>query len=622
MRSSEAIHRPAFRGTRRLPCTLLVAAAVALGGCGSVGPGKHSTLETVDRQLDAAVTNRQPAREPDAVAQALLPPVVVEMPRPEGGTVEPRFDLNVADAPASKVLMAIVQGTHYSMIVHPAIKDNITLSLKNVTVKEALETVRDLYGYDFRVQGTRIIVEPPAIQTHVFHVNYLMSERQGRSDVRVTSGAISDFVAPGAGMPGTGIPGMSGGTPTPGIPSRPGAVPGGGGAGSQAVIGSRVVTTTDSDFWRELNDALKTIVGTEGGRNVVVSPQSGVIVVRAMPAEIRAVDSYLRATRLVIERQVMLEAKIIEVELSDGYQTGINWAAFHDHARLAGGVLSPGASLGIQGTISAPTARAADGSVSSDSALTTNPSSPGTLSAGVGVPGTVFGLALQTGNFSSLLSFLQTQGKLQVLSSPRIAALNNQKAVLKVGNDEFFVTNVTTTTLTNAAGGTTQSPSIVVQPFFSGVALDVTPQIDENREIILHVHPSVSNVVEKTKNIDLGTSGNFRLPLASSTISETDTVVRVSDGNIVAIGGLMRESTKQSRSGVPGLADVPIIGAAFRSTSRETRKSELVILIKPTVIQGDEGVVDDLKKIRARLRSYDATDTSTDGEPPSGGDTP
>lgn len=592
-------------------CTVTVASvliATVLGGCNGFVARQGRTLDRIDGELASAVSDRRTPREPDAVAEALLPPVVVEMPKAEGRAAEPRFDLNVANAPASQVLMAIVQGTRFSMVVHPAIKDSISLSLKDVTVTEALETVRDLYGYDFRIQGNRILVEPPEIQTRVFQVNYLMTQRQGRSDVRVTSGAISDFVAPTAGLPGTGLPGMPGGSPSPGVPARPGAMPGAGNAGSQAVIGSRVVTTTDSDFWKELNEALRAIVGTEQGRQVVISPQSGVIVVRGMPSEIRAVESYLKATRLVLERQVMLEAKIIEVELSDGYQTGINWSAFGDRARIAGGVISPGASLGIQGELSSPTTRAADGSISANSTLTANPANPGVISAGVGVPGTVFGLALQTGNFASLLSFLQTQGNLQVLSSPRIAALNNQKAVLKVGNDEFFVTNVTTTTLTNAAGGTTQSPSIVVQPFFSGVALDVTPQIDENNQIILHVHPSVSTVVEKTKNIDLGTSGNFRLPLASSTISETDTVVRVTDGNIVAIGGLMREATQRSRSGVPGLANAPIIGGAFRSTSNAARKSELVILIKPTVIQGDEGMADDLARIRKRLQSYDSAD--------------
>ncbi|MBX9963617.1 MAG: pilus (MSHA type) biogenesis protein MshL [Burkholderiales bacterium] len=577
---------------------------VLCAGCNNFQPRQGKTLDRIDKELEAGAADRKAVKEADAVSQALLPPVVVEMPKLDGKPIEPRFDLSVVNAPAAQVFTAIVSGTRYSMVVHPQIKEPISVTLKDVTVIEALDTIRELYGYDYKQAGSRILVQPASIQTRVFQVNYLMSQRRGRSDVRVSSGAISDTVAPTAGLPGVG------GVPAPMVPTAAGALPGQAATASQAIVGSRVVTTNDSDMWKELTDALKAIVGTENGRQVVLSPQSGVILVRGMPAEIRAVEDYLRATRIVIERQVMLEAKIIEVELSDGYQAGVNWAAFRtgDNSRLAGGVIVPGSNLTPSGTLSTPTARAPDGSILASSLLTANPGAPGNISTGVGVPGTLFGLAFQTGNFATLLSFLQTQGNLQVLSSPRIAALNNQKAVLKVGNDEFFVTNVTTTTLTNVAGGTTQSPSITVQPFFSGVALDVTPQVDENNQIILHVHPSVSEVVEKTKNIDLGTSGNFRLPLASSTISETDTIVRVQDGNIVAIGGLMRETTQRNRSGVPGLSNLPGVGNLFRSSANSARKSELVILIKPTIVQGDAGSQKDLEDIRNRIKSFDRAD--------------
>src|SRR5690606_3128205 len=250
----------------------------------------------------------------------------------------------------------------------------------------------------------------------------------------------------------------------------------------------------------------------------------------------------------------------------DSHQTGVNWAAFTQGAnsRFAGGVLTPGATLTPSGPISAFTARNPDGTVNADSDLASNPADPGVIATGVGAPGSLFGLAFQTGSFAALLSFLETQGNLQVLSSPRIAALNNQKAVLKVGTDEFFVTNITTNT-TTIGNTSSQSPTITVAPFFSGVALDVTPQIDENNQIILHIHPSVSSVVEKNKTIDLGDAGTFRLPLASSTVSESDTIVRVGNGNIVAIGGLMRESTQRGSSGVPFLNGVPVVGNLFGS---------------------------------------------------------
>ena len=215
-----------------------------------------------------------------------------------------------------------------------------------------------------------------------------------------------------------------------------------------------------------------------------------------------------------------------------------------------------------------------------------------TLTAGAGLAAETlgkgfYGLAFQASNFAAMLNFLETQGNVQVLSSPRIATLNNQKAVLKVGSDELFITGVSTTT-TSSSTGNVSTPSLTLQPFFSGVALDVTPQIDEAGMEMLHVHPTVSNVTEKTKNVDLGSLGSFRLPLALSAVSETDSIVRVRNGQIVAIGGLMTQETRDERSGLPGVSGLPLIGALFRQSTGVLTKRELVILIKPSVI-GAEG---------------------------------
>ena len=143
-------------------------------------------------------------------------------------------------------------------------------------------------------------------------------------------------------------------------------------------------------------------------------------------------------------------------------------------------------------------------------------------------------------------------------------------------------------------GNTTAStptplPTVTLPSFFSGVALDVTPQIDENGQVMLHIHPSISTVTEKQKNIDLGTLGSFRLPLAASTVNETDSIVRVRDGQIVAIGGLMKQVLQNDRSGLPGLQDAPAVGGLFRQTTNVMSKRELVIMLKPTIITDDGG---------------------------------
>ncbi|HSF20731.1 MAG TPA: hypothetical protein VLA81_01730, partial [Burkholderiales bacterium] len=306
---------------------------------------------------------------------------------------------------------------------------------------------------------------------------------------------------------------------------------------------------------------------------------------------------------LIVERQVVLEAKIIDVTLREGFEAGINWAAFRDgNTRAAGGVVRPGSTIGNTGPLSTPTTLRPDGSIDSLSAFTATLGAAASLATGATAPGAVFGLALQTSDFAALLTFLETQGSVNVLSSPRVAAINNQKAVLKVGQDDFFVTNISATS-TSTGAGTVTTPTITVQPFFSGVALDVTPQIDDGNNIILHVHPQVSRVVEQTKVIDLGNLGSFTLPLASSSVNETDTIVRVQDGNIVAIGGLMRQETLSAGSQVPGLGDVPGLGQLFQQRNRRTTKSEIVILLKPTIVQSDRNWQQDLNETRERLRA-------------------
>jgi MSHA biogenesis protein MshL len=308
------------------------------------------------------------------------------------------------------------------------------------------------------------------------------------------------------------------------------------------------------------------------------------------------VEQYLRETRLSVERQVMLEAKIIEVTLAEGFQSGINWALFRTHASPRGaigqvgsdttlGTSTSGSSLSSGGIIANPLA----GTLATTSTLATS-------------PGAVFGLAFQTSNFAALLQFLDSQGTTQVLSSPRIATLNNQKAVLKVGTDEFFVTNVATVTTTTGIGTTQQTPTVTVAPFFSGIMLDVTPQIDELNNITLHIHPSISEVTESRRVVDLGGSiPPITLPLARSAVNESDTVVRVTDGHIVAIGGLMSVDVRDARTGIPGVADSNVL---LRNSDRQALKREIVILLKPTIIQNDANWVQDLRETRERLERF------------------
>jgi MSHA biogenesis protein MshL len=357
-----------------------------------------------------------------------------------------------------------------------------------------------------------------------------------------------------------------------------------------------------------LATAVQGLVGSGTGRSVVSSPQAGIMAVRAMPDELRQVDKFLKAAQIAVERQVMLEAKIVEVELRDGYQSGIDWSALKNR----------GVSTGAMGIIGGNTASTNSSNVLVRGVQANLPGfSAGTalLADGISLPAAgagLFGLAFASDGFQAVLGFLETQGDLQILSSPRIATLNNQKAVLKVGAEDFFVTNVSggsTASSTTGSTGTATMPSLTLSPFFSGISLDVTPQIDEGTNIMLHVHPSVTTVSEKAKQVDLGSAGSYVLPLASSSMNETDTLVRIHDGNIVAIGGLMQITSNRSTSGLPGTSSSPFFSTLFGNKANSGRKKEVVVLIKPTIIRTAQDWEAQTRRSREALDDMDATRT-------------
>ena len=552
--------------------TLLILLVLAVAGCNQTAP-KRDTYDLINAEMGKAVEGKAKPAQPDAVAASLLPPLTVEMPKSRKMTEE-RFNLTFSNAPAQQFFMSIASGTRYNMMVHPNVSGTISATLKDVTLFEALDAVRELYGYEYKVEGNRIYIKPLTLQTSIFRVNYLNYNRKGSSDIRVISGSVADSVS----SSGSGAPTTTNTTGTAGTTNR-------------SLDSSKISTTSTSNFWGELKTSLEAIVGNKEGRSVVINPRSGVVVIRAMSDELRNVSAFLKATQLSVDRQVILEAKIMEVELNDGFQSGINWASFASAGSK--GIMSLGSNLNSAVSLtSSGLSVTANTTSSSDNKSTSN----------------LFGLAFQSGNFAGMISFLESQGTVHVLSSPRIATMNNEKAVLKVGTDEFFVTEITTTAGTTGTTTTQPTASVKVQPFFSGVSLDVTPQIDENDNIVLHVHPSVSKVSTVNKTIQLGSNygGDMILPLASSAVSETDSVVKGKSGNIIAIGGLMRQATVADRAQLPVAGDIPLIGnLLLRNTNRSTQKRELVILIKPTIVNSGGNWAQDMTDTQRRLQALE-----------------
>jgi MSHA biogenesis protein MshL len=267
---------------------------------------------------------------------------------------------------------------------------------------------------------------------------------------------------------------------------------------------------------------------------------------------------------------VVLEAKVIEVELNDAYQAGINWAT----------VLRDGNKTYFGGQSTPP-----DGF---DNELLTNTGNPIDVTPGNPVNGFAsrtlggaFTLAVDMQDISAFIDLLKVQGNARVLSSPRVATLHNQKAVIKAGTDEFFVTGLESNTTTG--NSTSTSREVKLTPFFSGIALDVTPQIDATGHVILHIHPSVSDVRDRTKRVTV--SGQVdELPLAVSEVRESDSVVKARSGQVIVIGGLMRSTRREQQFATPWLSAIPGVGELFKSRRNSDIKTELVILLRPIVI--------------------------------------
>ncbi|MGB5305340.1 MAG: pilus (MSHA type) biogenesis protein MshL [Gammaproteobacteria bacterium] len=555
--------------------------SAALAACQTM-PLQERNLPSIAAALDQEVQASAPVpatTTPPEVAASLLPRVQADIPKTVPA-VQPHFDISVNAAPAREFFMSLVKGTTLNMVVHPDVNGTVSISLRNITIDEVMDTASDVYGYRYRRSGNTYQVYPARIRTQIFKVDYLDVTRNSGSRTMVSSGSISNHSdSSGSSASSSAATGESGSA-----------------SGGSEASGSVVTTRSESDFWADLKESLNLIVGDKDGRKVMCHPQSGVIVVHAMPEELRDIEDFLNTIQEASHRLVILEAKIIEVTLNDKFQAGINWNAlieFGDDKSIlfghsgGGSVFETGATA-LAGTV-VPLVR-------------------GTQVTGFDTTafGGIFTIDANLKDFNALIELLKTQGDVQVLSSPRISTINNQKAVIKVGQDEYFVTDVETDTDTTDAG-INQSVDVTLTPFFSGVALDVIPQISDDNMVILHVHPSISEVTEKVKNIKVSTNDDLSIPLALSTIRESDTVIRAASGQVVVLGGLMKDVLRDAETRTPFLGDAPVVGHMFRHRREIMTKSELVILLRPVVINSNEQWHGQLRDTAQRFQDLRST---------------
>lgn len=336
-----------------------------------------------------------PSPAPPPVARAPLPELPAIQIEQQPVPVAPRqlYSIEVDDQNIRDILLTLGKTTDLSFVISPGVEGMVTVNLKQVTLEEMLDAMLGPIGLTYQREGNVIRVSPPQVQTRVFTVNYIVSQRSGTSGLSATAGA-----GGGGGVGAVG--GQLGAAGTGAGLGATGA--GASGGGSTSSVGS----TDNFDLWGELQETLMTFLSDAG--RLVISQTAGLVAVTDYPPNVLQVARYLELIQGVVQRQVMIQAQVLEVTLNKTFNAGIDWSQVPHHLNLPG--------------FGATTGTLTGGAI---------------LSQAAGAAGSVFqfGLSTQTG-LRLLLSALEQQGSVSILSSPKVSTLNNQKAIIKVGTDD------------------------------------------------------------------------------------------------------------------------------------------------------------------------------------------
>ena len=517
---------------------IVVASLIAafLVGCAQpTNQDYEENLKKINHELTQNSMNHQKVMDdardlslPKSVTEQMMPSTNL-LSAPKNSNFSEKFDVSVNNVSAKEFFAGLAQGSNCSLVLSPGVTGNVTLNLKQVTLQEALDAVSDLYGYHYEKTSYGYNIYPKQLETRIFMIDKLTLERTLQTNTLVDSSGTSLSAAPSS----------SGG--------------GGGDSGGSTPSTVSIQASQKDTFWADFSSTIGALIGgssnEKGGSEdtpmAQINAETGVVVVRAFPKNMQMVEQYIAKTQNILGRQVIIEAEILDVQLATEYSAGINWGA-----------------LSAAGVSNVPA-----------------PSSS--------VLSSVYSLDLSgdRNNFTYAIDLLSTQGKVSVLSKPRVSAINNQSAIIKVGTDNYYVTNVSSEVTTGSNGGdNTTTSTIDLQAFFSGISLYVTPQITGEGEVNLHIHPAISEVTESTLDVTVDDQKSS-LPVAKSTIRETDTVVHAKDGQVIILGGLMQVNMSDGTSGLPLKPNYESsLSALTTSRLKVNSKTELVILLRPLIV--------------------------------------
>ena len=449
-----------------------------------------ASAKTGDKKVSIITGPAPPPPVVEKLKELTVSPIEEEIKEPEQ-----LYTLSFREADIHEILTVLARESKLNMVVDSDVRGKATVDLKDVTLIRALDCLLTPLGLQYKRSANVIRVSPVRMQARIFSLNYPTIKRVG-------SGA------------------------TAGITGRSGL------GKEKEVTGSsiKVETSDTADLWKEIAEGLKGL-SSQNGR-LVINKISGSILATDFPQNLARIAEFLETIEGSAQRQVMIEARIIEVTLSDDYQMGLNWSA----VRIGGFPI---------------------------------------LSQTVGVADKIFQMGISGGDFSAILDAMSTQGKIDILSSPKVSTLNNQPAIIKVAREDVYWERETTT----SAGGrdTYSTPRWITV----GILLGVTPQISSEGWIIMDIHPSVTEKVGQSTSVE----GDVA-PIMD--VRETNMVVRVRDGQTIIIAGLLQKRKQNEVTGIPFLEDIPLLGHLFKRTVKTEKKTELVITLTPRIVVGNE----------------------------------
>jgi MSHA biogenesis protein MshL len=557
----------------------LIAAAVSVG-CASAHTQSPATIPTADGRFHTTVTldsssGAGQTKRPADTTSGL--PVLTISELSEGGVSSKRIQLlDAGDKDLPIVLRGLAESFGLNFQIDANVHGTVQTRLQDVTLEQALDAIVLPQGFSYTIDNGVLRVGTARMQTKIFSLDYVALSR-----FTSTSTVVQRRIG-GSGVANVGVSGSGIG----GVGSINGSGLGGGGGTDQ------ISSTSVTNLWDELRVALVALVfdaaagrapgdsstgsvvnGTGGntgvqpgvgggagavaysrvdadGRRLIINPIAGTVVVTASPAKLAEVATFMSAFEGSVQRQVLIEAKIVEVRLNSDFQFGIDWTRVAQADKLG---------LGIQ-TANATT-------------VSGNPTVQFTLGGG----GTKINVVLHA---------LQSQGNVSVLSSPRVSAMNNIRATFNVTTDQVFFT-VTSNQIVNQNGVVGTNQQVTPQTISVGIVLDVLPQISADNTITMNIRPHITSVVD-IATFALDNGGQLKVPVVEN--RETDTIVRARSGETIVIGGLTQNNITNTQSGVPGLQSIPLLGGLFKGRTATTSKSELVIFLTPTIVVGQPAV--------------------------------